>query len=107
MPGRFSVLPGTGLSHPEKRLLVSSAANGIRLGHHHLIAVYLYEVYLSCMAIQSFADKAVETFFLDSRPPPRAGWANVAKVALRKLDLVDYADKLGDLASPPGHRLKR
>lgn len=58
------------------------------------------------MAIQSFADKAIETFFLDSRPPLRAGWTNVAKVALRKLDLVDYADKLGDLASPPGNRLE-
>lgn len=58
------------------------------------------------MAIQSFADKTVETFFLEGQCPRRAGWANAAKVALRKLDLIDYAGKLGDLASPPGNRLE-
>ena len=32
------------------------------------------------------------------------GWANAAKVATRKLDMLDYAAVLTDLASPPGNR---
>ena len=35
-----------------------------------------------------------------------AGWANVARIAARKLDMLDYAAVLTDLASPPGNRLK-
>ena len=58
------------------------------------------------MAIQSFADPEIEAFFHDGRPPRRAGWAAVANVALRKLDMLDYADALNDLASPPGNRLE-
>jgi proteic killer suppression protein len=34
------------------------------------------------------------------------GWANVAKIAARKLDMLDYAAALLDLASPPGNRLE-
>ena len=30
----------------------------------------------------------------------------MAKVAARKLDMLDYAVQLGDLASPPGNRLE-
>ncbi len=40
------------------------------------------------------------------RPPRDAGWARVAKVAARKLDVLDYADVLSDLRSPPGNRLE-
>lgn len=58
------------------------------------------------MAIQSFASRAVEQFFLEGRIPKGAGWASVAKIAARKLDLVDYAGALADLASPPGNRLE-
>ena len=58
------------------------------------------------MAIQSFASPAVEAFFRDHRVPRRAGWANVARVVTRKLDMLDYADRLTDLASPPGNRLE-
>ena len=58
------------------------------------------------MAIQGFADTEVERFFRDGRVPRRAGWAAAAKVASRKLDMLDYADELGDLASPPGNRLE-
>ena len=58
------------------------------------------------MAIQSFASQAIETFFVDGRVPRRAGWANVAKVASRKLDVLDYAQVLSDLRSPPGNRLE-
>ncbi len=58
------------------------------------------------MAIQSFASRRVELFFAEGRLPRRAEWARVAKVALRKLDLLDYAEALTDLASPPGNRLE-
>ncbi len=58
------------------------------------------------MAIQSFADPEVETFFFQGRIPKRAGWANLDSVVRRKLDMVDYADKLRDLAAPPGNRLE-
>jgi toxin HigB-1 len=58
------------------------------------------------MAIQSFASRAIGQFFLEGRIPKGAGWASVAKIAARKLDLVDYAGALADLASPPGNRLE-
>jgi len=58
------------------------------------------------MAIQSFASHPVERFFLEGVVPRGAGWAGVAKVAARKLDMVDYAEVLSDLASPPGNRLE-
>ena len=58
------------------------------------------------MAIQSFASSNVEGFFFEGRPPKGAGWSNVAKVVARKLDMLDYASLLSDLASPPGNRLE-
>ena len=58
------------------------------------------------MAIQSFADPSVERFFREERFSKRVGWASVKKVATRKLDLLDYAEALSDLASPPGNRLE-
>lgn len=58
------------------------------------------------MAIRSFAAEAIEAFFLEGRLPRRAGWAGVAKVVTRKLDMLDYAVALSDLASPPGNRLE-
>lgn len=58
------------------------------------------------MAIQSFAGRAIERFFFEGAIPRGVGWAGVARIAARKLDLVDYAERLGDLASPPGNRLE-
>jgi len=58
------------------------------------------------MAIQSFANQAVESFFLEGAVPKGAGWAGVARIATRKLDMLDYAELLSDLASPPGNRLE-
>ena len=64
------------------------------------------------MAIQSFANP-VERFFSEGRLSKNVGWANVARVAARKLsrkldklDMLDYAAMLTDLASPPGNRLE-
>lgn len=58
------------------------------------------------VAIQSFASRVVERFFLEGRVPRGAGWAKVARVAARKLDTLDYAGAVADLASPPGNRLE-
>jgi toxin HigB-1 len=58
------------------------------------------------VAIQSFADRRVEQFFRHGRLPRGVGWSAVARVAARKLDMLDYAGALMDLASPPGNRLE-
>ena len=58
------------------------------------------------MAIQGFADPVVERFFREGRLPKGVGWANCAKVVARKLDMIDFASMLTDLASPPGNRLE-
>jgi proteic killer suppression protein len=58
------------------------------------------------MAIPSFASPAVERFFREGRRLKGVGRANVARVAARKLDMLDYAAALTDLASPPGDRLE-
>jgi len=58
------------------------------------------------MAIQSFSDKATEDFFISGRLTPRAGWRSVHRIVKRKLDMLHYAARLGDLRSPPGNRLE-
>ena len=58
------------------------------------------------MAIQSFARRAIERFYVEGAIPRGAGWAGVARVAARKLDILDYAEHLSDLRSPPGNRLE-
>lgn len=58
------------------------------------------------MAIQSLAGPAVEAFFREGRVPRRAGWATASGVVTRKLDMLDYAERLSDLNSPPGNRLE-
>lgn len=57
--------------------------------------------------IASFGDKRTERFFATGTAPQRAKWKAIASVALRKLDMLDYAEKLSDLKSPPGNRLER
>jgi proteic killer suppression protein len=58
------------------------------------------------VAIQSFASKALQEFFIEGRLPRRAGWLTVPSVVARKLDMLDYAFILSDLAAPPGNRLE-
>ena len=54
--------------------------------------------------IASFKDKHTERFFDDGTCP--AKWRSVADVASRKLDMMNAAAELRDLASPPGNRLE-
>jgi proteic killer suppression protein len=58
------------------------------------------------MAILGFASPKVERYFREGRLPRGAGWVAVAGVVARKLDMLDYAVQLADLASPPGNRLE-
>ena len=69
-------------------------------------SVYRIKVYCPGMAIRGFASPKVELFFREGRLPRAVGWVAVARVVARKLDMLDYAVALSDLASPPGNRLE-
>lgn len=58
------------------------------------------------MAIQSFSDDSTEIFFRKSTLEKGIGWADVRKIAQRKLDMLHYAAQLSDLNAPPGNRLE-
>lgn len=58
------------------------------------------------MAIRSFAGEDVRQFFERGRLRRGVEWAKVTRLAARKLDMLDYATELRDLASPPGNRLE-
>ena len=54
--------------------------------------------------IKGFKSKATEALFDGGKPAKHL--RPIAKVALRKLDMIDYAEVLGDLRVPPGNRLE-
>lgn len=58
------------------------------------------------MPIRSFRRREVADFFFDGKRPRREGWGRVAEVVTRKLDMLHYANSLGDLRSPPSNRLE-
>ncbi len=58
------------------------------------------------MAIQSFSDADTEKFFRTGQLGKRVGWANIGRIARRKLDMIHYAARLDDLKAPPGNRLE-
>ena len=49
------------------------------------------------MAFQGLASRTVERFFRHGRLPKGAGWAGVARIVARKLDMLAYAEALTDL----------
>jgi proteic killer suppression protein len=53
--------------------------------------------------IKSFRDRATQALF-DGRPAGKL--RSIAKVATRKLDMLDAAARLQDLRQPPGNRLE-
>jgi toxin HigB-1 len=53
--------------------------------------------------IKGFRDSATQGLF-EGRPP--AKFRSIAKIAARKLDMLDAAESLRDLRSPPGNRLE-
>lgn len=56
--------------------------------------------------IASFGDAATADFFHGVASKLARKWQDVAKVALRKLDMVNAAYVLDDLKVPPGNRLE-
>lgn len=54
--------------------------------------------------IRSFRDRAAEALFRGETPAKHL--RPIAKVARRKLDMLDYAEVLADLRVPPGNRLE-
>lgn len=57
--------------------------------------------------IASFGDRATEALFHGRGGKAiRAIPADIRKVAIRKLDMVNAARELGDLSAPPGNRLE-
>lgn len=54
--------------------------------------------------IRSFGDKAIEALFRDERVRQFAG---IARAAKRKLEAINAASRLEDLAIPPSNRLEK
>jgi len=54
--------------------------------------------------IQSFADEDTEAVYLTGSS---RRWANIARVAARRLQALDYASAVEDLKNPPGNRLEK
>jgi proteic killer suppression protein len=54
--------------------------------------------------IESFADDETEAVFLTGTS---RRWANIARVAARRLQALDYATAVEDLQKPPGNRLEK
>jgi len=53
--------------------------------------------------IQSFADEEIRTLFLTGKS---RRFGNIARMVLRKLDVLDSAKRLEDLKIPAGNRLE-
>ena len=58
------------------------------------------------MAIQSFSDKTAQIIFETGTVKKGVGWGSIIRIAKRKLDILHYAEELGDLKAPPGNRLE-
>jgi proteic killer suppression protein len=56
--------------------------------------------------IVSFDDRSAESVYVSGRAPKGTGWSNAARIVKRKLDMIQYAEKLADLNSPPGNKLE-
>lgn len=57
--------------------------------------------------IQGFGCKYTEVAFVGNKKlPKKVLWKNLLNIVLRKLDMLDYAETLSDLRSPPGNRLE-
>ena len=54
--------------------------------------------------IQSFAEVETETVFLTGTS---RRWGNIARIAARRLQAVDFASAIEDLLNPPGNRLEK
>ena len=58
------------------------------------------------MPIVSFRQSQLKDFMESGTLPKNSQWKSVSKIALRKLDMLNYAKVLDDLRIPPGNRLE-
>lgn len=58
------------------------------------------------MPIISFKDRELKDFIETGNVPHNCSWQSVRKIALRKLDMLNYAKELRDLRVFPGNRLE-
>jgi proteic killer suppression protein len=54
--------------------------------------------------IQSFRDEDARDVYLTGKS---RRWAGIARIAVRRLQAIDFASSLEDLTSPPGNRLEK
>jgi proteic killer suppression protein len=54
--------------------------------------------------IQSFADQETRSVYLTGTS---RRWNNIARIAARRLQAIDYASAIEDLKNPPGNRLEK
>ena len=54
--------------------------------------------------IQSFADKETEAVYLTGKS---RRWVQVARIAARRLQAIDFASAIEDLVNQPGNRLEK
>jgi proteic killer suppression protein len=54
--------------------------------------------------IQSFADEETEAVYLTGKS---RRWGNIARVAARRLQALDFASAIDDLLNPPSNRLEK
>jgi proteic killer suppression protein len=54
--------------------------------------------------IQSFADEETEAVYFTGTS---RRWAAIARVAARRLQVLDFASAIEDLRNPPGNRLEK
>lgn len=60
------------------------------------------------MAIRSFGNSLTEKIFLGIKDKEASKFPqDIKKIAVRKLDLIEGAEILLDLASPPGNKLEK
>lgn len=58
------------------------------------------------MEIISYGNKETETFDLDGKIMKGCKWADVERVARRKLDILIYGQSISDFKVPPNNRFK-
>jgi len=98
---RELVSPLSGPAIPTHKIRSLGVAGGISSGYEN-IAIRISMGYV-LLVIRSFKGKPI----LQGRMAPKGFPANPAKVARRKLIMVDSAAFLEALNSPPGNRLER
>ena len=58
------------------------------------------------MAIQSFSDRDTESAYLDGEVSRRCPWKSLLDIVCRKLDMLEAAQDIIDLRTPPSNKLE-